>query len=61
MTLRNQVAHANAQPLKSETIESVLLAVRDVLWLMDFYRGHTWAWEHLRDSTRAQLAPGESA
>lgn len=61
VTLRNQVAHANAQPLKSETIESVLLAVRDVLWLMDFYRGHTWAWEHLRDSTRAQLAPGESA
>lgn len=57
VSLRNQVAHARALPLKPETLESVLLAIQDVLWLLDYYRGHKWAWPHVREETRAELAP----
>jgi hypothetical protein len=58
VSLRNQVAHARALPLKPGTLESILLAIQDVLWLLDYYRGHEWAWPHIREQTRAELAPG---
>lgn len=53
--LRNKVAHARAVPLDAETLEAVLLAIEDVLWLLDYYRGHEWAWPHIRPDTRAEL------
>jgi hypothetical protein len=55
--LRNQVAHAGARRPTVETVETVLLAIEDVLWLLDYYRGHEWAWWHMRPETRAGLAP----
>jgi hypothetical protein len=55
VTLRNQIAHAGGVTLKYETLEEVLLAVRDVLWLLDYYGGMEWAYEHVRDETKAML------
>lgn len=55
VSLRNQIAHTGGKPLKYDTLEEVLLAVRDVLWLLDYYGGFEWAYEHLRDQTKAQL------
>lgn len=58
VSLRNRVAHSpKAATLKAKTVEEVLLAVQDVLWLLDYYRGHRWAWMHIRQATKTQLAP----
>ncbi len=48
VTLRNRVAHASGMALKYDTVEEILLAVRDVLWLLDYYRGMKWAYDHAR-------------
>ena len=39
----------------AETIQSYLIAVGDVLYVLDFLEGHTWAREHVSHSTRAAL------
>jgi hypothetical protein len=33
-----------------DELESILLAVCDVLWTLDFTRGHAWAEEYIRQS-----------
>lgn len=55
VNLRNKVAHAGGVNLKYDTVEEVLLAVRDVLWLLDYYGGIEWACEHVSDKTRATM------
>ena len=47
--LRNKVAHTGRSTYSHETLEEVLLAVRDVLWLLDSNRGRTWADSHMRE------------
>ena len=36
--------------LRSETY-SLLFAVRDTVWLLDYYQGHSWALDYVRKST----------
>ncbi len=55
--LRNRTAHASGATLRSETIKEILLAVSDVLWLLDYYRGFEWAHEHIRDETKTKIQP----
>ena len=58
VSIRNGVAHSpKAATPKAKTVEEILLAVQDVLWLLDYYRGHRWAWMYIRDTTKIQLAP----
>jgi hypothetical protein len=52
---RNTTVHAGAGPLGSERLEQFLFAVRDVLWLLDYCRGHAWALDHVRAETRDAL------
>lgn len=52
---RNGVAHAGKAPLPLDELSSLLSDVRDVLYLLDCYRGHSWALDHVRDSTRRTL------
>lgn len=33
-----------------------LATTSDLLWLFDYYRGHTWALDHLSSETTAELA-----
>jgi hypothetical protein len=60
---RNTVVHKSptameghqktARWLKPEGLESALLAVSDLLWFLDYYRGHSWALDHVRKDTLA--------
>jgi hypothetical protein len=55
VNLRNKVTHTGAAEPAYETVEEVLLAVRDVLWLLDFYRGHGWALGYVRPEVREKM------
>lgn len=50
---RNLVVHQGAQPTRS--LRETLGAVREFLYLLDFYAGHPWAVEQLSDATLAPL------
>jgi hypothetical protein len=53
--LRNKVTHTGAAEPKFETLKEVLLAVRDLLWLLDYYRGFDWALDNVRPDVRAKM------
>ncbi len=50
--LRNQIVHSKIDSLKYETQRDILWAVRDLLWLFDYYSGFQWAWKYIRQDTR---------
>ena len=52
---RNGVAHTGSAALEHETLKERLLAIRDVLWLLDYYRGFHWASAHVREETRKEM------
>lgn len=52
---RNKVAHTGSAALADETLNERLNAIRDVLWLLDYYRGFEWAFEHIREETKQDL------
>jgi hypothetical protein len=45
--LRNNIVHGKQNEVGKETVEEILNAIRDLLYLLDFYSGHIWAWEHV--------------
>src|ERR1700693_5837240 len=51
VTLRNQIVHAGGPKgtgkLKGETVDSVVTAVRDLLYFLDALRGEKWAANHV--------------
>lgn len=47
VTIRNQIVHGKKVSIREETVEEVLNGVRDLLYLLDFYNGHRWAWSHI--------------
>lgn len=55
--LRNELSHRGVASLERDTLESVLSAVRDVLWLLDYYNGFTWAINNTSEETRRFLMP----
>ena len=51
VTIRNQLVHAGSvKPSSNDAIE-LLRAVRDLLWLLDYYGGNVWALEYIRHDT----------
>ena len=48
ITLRNQIAHKGEYSLKRESLNGKLLAIRDFLWLLDYFDGHAWALTYVR-------------
>jgi hypothetical protein len=52
---RNKVAHTSSAALEPEALKEWLLAIRDVLWLLDYYRGFQWASTHIREETKKQM------
>ena len=60
MELRNDITH-KGQPekgkeaLRIDNLEDMLLAVQDLLWLLDFYAGYAWAIDHVRQETVREL------
>ena len=55
--LRNELSHRGVASLEPDTLEEVLLAVRDVLWLLDYYTGFDWAVDYITLETRRALMP----
>lgn len=56
VTIRNDLTHRAAESPGHEIVGRVLLAVRDLLWLLDSYRGFEWALEHISDETRDEMS-----
>lgn len=55
LALRNRVVHANADIDDHDLPRRFTALVRDLLYLMDAYVGHSWAIEMIRPETRKQL------
>lgn len=52
---RNRVIHAGARTPPFEELEEILVAVRELLWLLDFYTGFEWAFDFLSTRTKSEL------
>jgi hypothetical protein len=52
---RNSIVHKGSAPPNYNSLEEILLSIKDLLWLIDYYAGYDWAIEHLRDETKVQL------
>jgi hypothetical protein len=52
---RNRMVHGNPEVVEPDDLKELLLVVRDVLWLCDYYRGSKWAIDYLRPQTREAL------
>jgi hypothetical protein len=56
ITSRNKIVHGSPPPMPPEKeLEKWLLAVRDLLWLTDYYNGHEWALEHISPASLQEL------
>ena len=50
--LRNGIVHGRAENLNSTTVDTVLTAVRDLLYFLDVAQGRRWALYHLSSEAR---------
>ena len=61
--LRNKIVHGRSARITPNELQSMLLAIRDLLYLLDYYSGVSWALEHISPEVLQQLkdsAPGKS-
>lgn len=49
--MRNKTTHAGNAAPKEEELKELLLSVRDLLYLLDYYCGSAWALENIRHET----------
>lgn len=54
---RNELAHAGAAAPGPQSLSRKFQAIRDLLWLLDYYAGHEWAMEHVSSGTRDAFPP----
>jgi hypothetical protein len=52
---RNHSVHLGSEPPKGKDLKELLLSIRDLLYLLDFYCGFEWALEYIRDEVRAEM------
>jgi hypothetical protein len=52
---RNALAHGGRFVLSLPELEKILSAVENVLYLLDYYTGHAWAWDLLDEDFRQAL------
>jgi hypothetical protein len=52
---RNRIAHGRGGVIDPEELWDFLRTARDLLYLLDYYRGHEWAWENIGHQTRNEL------
>lgn len=51
VSIRNTIVHSGKGKKDYDKAERILAAVKDLLWLFDYYSGHTWALENMREET----------
>jgi hypothetical protein len=53
---RNKIVHGSSYELPDEKeLEEWLVAIRDILWLVDFYNGHQWAETYISPDVVGEL------
>lgn len=52
---RNEIVHSGSTDINSDELIDVLLAINDLLWLFEFYRGFKWAFDYIRPETIKKL------
>jgi hypothetical protein len=57
--LRNEIVHRGVSPPREGGLAAVFVAVNDLLYLLDWFSGHEWAFDYLQDDTRAAYVPAE--
>lgn len=55
MEARNGIVHGKSLVNPRGMLNDFLTASRDLLYLFDFYSGHIWAWDLIRQDTKAEL------
>jgi hypothetical protein len=50
--MRNIVAHGGSSSVTPEHLSDIFSAVKDLLWLLDYYSGHCWALQHVSEETK---------
>jgi len=53
MKTRNRLMHRGEEPPSEEAVVKLLAGVNDLLYLLDWFAGHDWAFGCLSDDTRA--------
>ncbi len=49
--LRNKLVHGSRNEFTKKDLEQILKACRDIIYLLDFYCGHSWATSNLSHRT----------
>jgi hypothetical protein len=62
MESRNKTAHTKGKRLSPDSLEGILRAIRDLLWLFDYHCGHAWALNNIRPEildalTKTRVSP----
>ena len=52
---RNRLVHGSEEGLAPSDLQDLFLAIRDVLYLLDYYRGHDWAVDRIRSEVKNEL------
>jgi len=52
---RNKLVHRSGETLKDLNLDEVLNTIRDVLFLLEFYRGYEWGWQRMRGDILASM------
>jgi hypothetical protein len=53
---RNRIVHGSTGVVSTDLYADWLLAVQDLLYLLDYYRGHAWAWDLLSTGCKSGLS-----
>jgi len=56
--LRNKLVHGREENVDPKQLNEILIAVRDLLYLLDFYRGHDWALDRLTPEVAEEMRKG---
>jgi len=55
VTIRNDITHVGEKAPSYESLTEILEAVRDIIWLLDYFSGKDWAYEFISEETRFLL------
>lgn len=50
---RNEIVHRGATPPSVAEVEATLADVNDFLYMLDWFGGNEWAFDHLRSETQS--------
>lgn len=55
VNMRNRLTHTGRQRIEYEKLDEILTTVQDMLRLLDYYRGYTWALDYMSAESRQDL------